>query len=84
MIHNYFETALQARETATLERLHVDRGLHTDLIKLFYESKSLITIAKNERNHLVSKGLMSSIEDMYSIEDTFQPYVHSGTIRPIR
>ena len=39
---------------------------------------------------LVSKGLMSSVKDMSSIkgmssiEDTFQPYVNSGNIRPIR
>ena len=32
---------------------------------------------------IVSKGLLSSIEYMSSIEDTFQPYVNSGTIRPI-
>ena len=31
----------------------------------------------------MSKGLLSLIDDMSSIEDTFQPYVHSGTIRPI-
>ena len=29
----------------------------------------------------MSKGLLSSIYYMSSIEDTFQPYVHSGTIR---
>ena len=32
---------------------------------------------------LVSKGLLSSIEDMSLIEGTFQPYEHSGTIIPI-
>ena len=39
---------------------------------------------KISRCKLVSKGLLSSIEDMSSIEDTFQPYIHSGTIRPTR
>ena len=32
---------------------------------------------------LVSKGLLSPIEYMSSIEDTLKPYLHSGTIRPI-
>ena len=32
---------------------------------------------------LVYEGLMSSIEEISSIEATFQPYVNSGTIRPI-
>ena len=33
---------------------------------------------------LLSKGMLSSIEDQSSINDTFQPYVNSGTIRPIK
>ena len=48
------------------------------------EKPKLYTHKYTSKARLVSKGVMSSIEDHSSIEDTFQPYVHSRTIRPIK